>query len=235
MAPIITAIAAANDASSENSDKYAEGLRKANEALRDLMELVSMPDFEQRDGWKRKNSNRSDIVFSKRYSMGKVFTMRTVFDFPLQQAFAEHWENFIDIIHYNKNISNVRVIAELSAHADVVYYAMKDFAVVKGREFLTCRTFRRIGDEIMEAARSFELPDIKRNPNKIRGDVVLAGGRFRMDPKDATKTIVDYVMCVDFKGPDIPKVIMDATIGMFIMQDADYTRKQIEKLKSETT
>ncbi|KHN77282.1 hypothetical protein Tcan_16739 [Toxocara canis] len=122
MAPIITAIAAANDASSENSDKYAEGLRKANEALRDLMELVSMPDFEQRDGWKRKNSNRSDIVFSKRYSMGKVFTMRTVFDFPLQQAFAEHWENFIDIIHYNKNISNVRVIAELSAHADVVYF-----------------------------------------------------------------------------------------------------------------
>lgn len=45
---------------------------------------------------------------------------------------------------------------------------MKDFAVVKGREFLTCRTFRRIGDEIIEAARSFELPEIKRNPNKIR-------------------------------------------------------------------
>uniref|UniRef100_A0A0M3ITT0 START domain-containing protein n=2 Tax=Ascaris lumbricoides TaxID=6252 RepID=A0A0M3ITT0_ASCLU len=160
---------------------------------------------------------------------------QTVFDFPLQQAFAEHWENFIDIIHYNKNISNVRVITELSSHADVVYYAMKDFAVVKGREFLTCRTFRRIGDEIIEAARSFELPEIKRNPNKIRGEVVLAGGRFRMDPKDATKTIVDYVMCVDFKGPDIPKVIMDATIGMFIMQDADYTRKQIEKLKNEAT
>lgn len=73
------------------------------------------------------------------------------------------------------------------------------------------------------------------NVNASSGEVVLAGGRFRMDPKDATKTIVDYVMCVDFKGPDIPKVIMDATIGMFIMQDADYTRKQIEKLKNEAT
>ena len=42
-------------------------------------------------------------------------------------------------------------------------------------------------------------------------------------------------MCVDFNGPDIPKMIMDATIGMFIMQDAQYTRRQIEKLKLEAT
>lgn len=52
---------------------------------------------------------------------------QTVFDFPLQQAFAEHWENFIDIIHYNKNISNVRVITELSSHADVVYVSVFNF------------------------------------------------------------------------------------------------------------
>lgn len=47
-------------------------------------------------------------------------------------------------------------------------YALKDVAVVKGREFLTCRTFKRIGNEIMEAARSFDLEDVPRNPLKIR-------------------------------------------------------------------
>ncbi|VDD97302.1 unnamed protein product [Enterobius vermicularis] len=200
-----------------------------------MMELVNNPDFEDRDGWKRKNANGKDVVYSKRYAMGKVFTMRTEFDFPLQQAFAEHWENFTDIIHFNKNISDVKVIAELATNSDVVYYALKDVAVVKGREFLTCRTFKRIGNEIMEAARSFDLEDVPRNPLKIRGEVVLAGGRFRMHPKDCTRTVVDYVMCVDFNGPDIPKMIMDATIGMFIMQDAQYTRRQIEKLKLEAT
>uniref|UniRef100_A0A183D0P3 Carn_acyltransf domain-containing protein n=1 Tax=Gongylonema pulchrum TaxID=637853 RepID=A0A183D0P3_9BILA len=61
--------------------KYAEGMRQATEALRDLMELVNMPDFEDREGWKRKNSNKNDVVFSKRYSMGKVFTMKVDFLF----------------------------------------------------------------------------------------------------------------------------------------------------------
>lgn len=126
-----------------------------------MMELVNNPDFEDRDGWKRKNANGKDVVYSKRYAMGKVFTMRvrkycnerilllivfiyrcfceqirthpkqarylllaifqTEFDFPLQQAFAEHWENFTDIIHFNKNISDVKVIAELATNSDVVY------------------------------------------------------------------------------------------------------------------
>lgn len=59
--------------------KYEEGIRQANEALRDLMELVNMPDFEDHDGWKQKISNKSDVVYSKRYKMGKVFTMRVIF------------------------------------------------------------------------------------------------------------------------------------------------------------
>lgn len=62
---------------------------------------------------------------------------------------------------------------------------------------------------------------------------MLGGGRFRIHPKDSTKTIVDYVMCVDFKSPDIPKAIMDATLSMLIIQDAESIRKQIEKLKRE--
>ncbi|KAM3725348.1 Steroidogenic acute regulatory-like protein [Dirofilaria immitis] len=213
--------------------KYAESVRQANEALRDLMELVNMPDFEDHDGWKQKSANKNDIVYTKRYKMGKVFTMRTVFNFPLQQAFVEHWENFVDIIHYNKNISSVKIIADLSSNTDIVYYAMNDISTIKGREFLMCRTFRRADNEIIEAARSIDLPGFEYNPQKIRGHIVLGGGRFRIHPKDSTKTIVDYVMCVDFKSPDVPKVIMDATLSMLIMQDAESIRQQIERLKRE--
>ncbi|KAL3982945.1 START domain family protein [Acanthocheilonema viteae] len=213
--------------------KYEECIRHANDALRDLMELVNMPDFEDHDGWKQKISNKNDVVYSKRYKMGKVFTMRTVFNFPLQQAFVEHWENFVDIIHYNKNISSVKIVADLSSNTDIVYYAMNDISSIKGREFLMCRTFRRADNEIIEAARSIDLPDFEYNPQKIRGHIILGGGRFRIHPKDSTKTIVDYVMCVDFKIPDIPKVIMDTTLSMLIIQDAESIRKQIEKLKRE--
>ncbi|KAM3727044.1 Steroidogenic acute regulatory-like protein [Dirofilaria immitis] len=214
-------------------EKYAEGIRLANDALQDMMELVNMPDFESRDGWKQKSANKNDIVFSKYYAIGKIFTMRTVFDFPLQPCFAEHWENFADIAKYNKNISHVKIIDDLSPNMDVVYYAMKDFATIKGREFLMCRTFRSSGDEILEAARSFDFLGAERNPQKIRGHIILAGGRFRVCPEDSAKTIVDYVMCVDFKEKNIPKIIMDATMSTLIIQDAQFTRKQIEKLKQE--
>lgn len=63
-------------------------MRQATEALRDLMELVSMPDFEDREGWKRKSSNKKDAVYSKRYSMGKVFTMKVIHSF-LKMGFAK--------------------------------------------------------------------------------------------------------------------------------------------------
>ncbi|EFO24025.2 hypothetical protein LOAG_04464 [Loa loa] len=208
-------------------------MRHANDALQDMLELVNMPDFETHEGWKQKSANRNDIVFSKHFAVGKIFTMRTIFDFPLQASFAEHWENFADIAKYNKNISSVKIIDELASNMDVVYYAMKDFGKIKGREFLMCRTFRSSDDEIIEAARSFSLSDIECNPQKIRGHVILAGGRFRVYPEDSAKTIVDYVMCVDFKEKNIPNIIMDATMSTLIIQDAEYTRKQIEKLKEE--
>lgn len=67
----------------------------------------------------------------------------------------------------------------------------------------------------------------------FRGHVILAGGRFRVCPEDSAKTVVDYVMCVDFKEENIPNIIMDATMSTLIMQDAEYTRQQIEKLKEE--
>lgn len=49
------------------------------------------------------------------------FIFQTIFNFPLQQAFVEHWENFVDITHYNKNISSVKIIADLSSNTDIVY------------------------------------------------------------------------------------------------------------------
>ncbi|KAL3981482.1 START domain family protein [Acanthocheilonema viteae] len=232
MASAITSATVRNVIQS-NIDKYAEGMHHAKNALQDMMELVNMPDFENHEGWNQKSVNKNDIVYSKHYAIGKVFTMRTTFDFPLQASFAEHWENFADIAKYNKNISDVKIIAELASNMDVVYYAMKDFAKIKGREFLMCRTFRSSGDEILEAARSFDFKGGELDPQKIRGHVILAGGRFRVCPKDSAKTEVDYVVCVDFKEKNIPKIIMDAALSTLITQDAEYTRKQIAKLKEE--
>lgn len=65
-------------------------------------------------------------------------------------------------------LGNKRIILELIFVEAILQYAMNDYANIRGREFLICRTFRRVGDEIIEAARSFDLPDVKPNPLKIR-------------------------------------------------------------------
>lgn len=45
---------------------------------------------------------------------------------------------------------------------------MNDISSFKGRDFLMCRTHLRAGNEIVEAARSIDLPDFQFNPQKIR-------------------------------------------------------------------
>lgn len=40
--------------------------------------------------------------------------------------------------------------------------------LIKGREFLTCRLFRKIGSTVYVAAKSFEIDDIPKVKNKVR-------------------------------------------------------------------
>lgn len=67
----------------------------------------------------------------------------------------------------------------------------------------------------------------------FRGKLILGGGRFRVHPKDANKTIVDYLICLDFNGPDLTKPVVESTLSKFILQDAEWTREQVEKKNSE--
>lgn len=45
---------------------------------------------------------------------------------------------------------------------------MKDSGVVKGRDFVTTRMYRRIDDVIIEAARSYETDEVERHKKKVR-------------------------------------------------------------------
>lgn len=45
---------------------------------------------------------------------------------------------------------------------------MKDAGLVKGRDFITARIYRRVDDDIIEAARSFETDEVERYKKKIR-------------------------------------------------------------------
>lgn len=68
----------------------------------------------------------------------------------------------------------------------------------------------------------------------FRGKLLLGSGRFRIHPKDPQKTIVDYIICLDFNGPDLTKPVVESILSKLILQDAEYAREVIEKLKNDT-
>ncbi|VDD87935.1 unnamed protein product [Enterobius vermicularis] len=227
-------VAGLTDTLSTEHEKYAEALNNAGDAMKDVLTVLEDPGFETMEGWKKKKENKEDVVYSKRFPFGKVFTLRITLDAPREQIFSEHWDNFVETANLNKNTSLAEKIAILSPHAEVVHYAMKDSGLVKGRDFVTSRMYRRVDDVVLEAARSFETKEIERYKKKTRGKLILGGGRFRVHPENPQQTIVDYMISLDFNGPDLTKPIVESTISKFILQDAQWAKEHIEKKKQES-
>lgn len=56
--------------------KYEGALKAAGDAMNDVLHILSTPEFETMEGWKKKKENKSDVVYSRRFEFGKVFTLR---------------------------------------------------------------------------------------------------------------------------------------------------------------
>lgn len=44
--------------------------------MKDVLTVLEDPGFETMEGWKKKKENKEDVVYSKRFPFGKVFTLR---------------------------------------------------------------------------------------------------------------------------------------------------------------
>lgn len=67
--------------------------------------------------------------------------------------------------------------------------------------------------------------------NFFRGNLLLGGGRFQIHPDDPEKTIVDYIVCLEFNGSDLAKPVLESVLSKMILQDAEFLREITEELK----
>ncbi|EFO25586.1 hypothetical protein LOAG_02894 [Loa loa] len=211
--------------------KYEKALNDAEDVMNATLNIINTPEFETMEGWKLKGENKVDKIYTKRFAIGKIFTLRTILEMPRDELFFEHWNNFEEVAYRNKNTSLAEKIAVLTPHVEIIHFAMKDSGLVKGRDFVTTRIYRYIDDSIIEATRSYNTDEVKRHKKKTRGNLLLGSGRFRIHPNDSQKTIVDYIICLDFNGPDLTKPVVESVLSKLILQDAEYAREAIEKLK----
>lgn len=56
--------------------KYERALNDVVEAMNEVLSIINTPEFETMEGWKLKKENKIDKVFSKRFPVGKIFTLR---------------------------------------------------------------------------------------------------------------------------------------------------------------
>ena len=100
--------------------------------------------------------------------------------------------------------------------------------IVKSRDFVTARIWRKAGDQIYIGARSVEVDEVKETKDRVRGKLYLGCGR--LTPTEGDKTSIEYILSIDFKG-FIPKSILNAVMGKLILKDFEETAKHFKEMK----
>uniref|UniRef100_A0AC34G2Q4 START domain-containing protein n=1 Tax=Panagrolaimus sp. ES5 TaxID=591445 RepID=A0AC34G2Q4_9BILA len=185
------------------------------------------PDFQSRKDWKIEIDNDNVKIHSKHYPFGNAALPAS-----MEVAFEESYNNFENMSTWNSNICYTKMVTRLTEHADIIHYANPDVMIVKSRDYVVGRLWRKIGDELFCAARSVELDDIPETSNRVRGRLHLGCGKFTPDKLNPNITHVEYVLCIDLKGY-IPKYIINAVMGKMMVKDFEETLKRYHDIAAE--
>ncbi|VDK50520.1 unnamed protein product [Anisakis simplex] len=211
--------------------KYKDALYSAGQAMEDLIHICRSVQFETHEGWEKRASRKNFIVYSKLFPIGNVFTLRTEIEFPLEQIFREHWNNFEKTPQFNKNAAFAKRVVTLAPLADIIHYGLSEDIGVSARDFLAGRMTRRLGNEIFVAARSFEENSYESIKDSIRGNLVLGGARFRANQANPRNTIIDYVLCAELSGSDVSSEKNDQILMKFMIEDIECVKNQIQHIR----
>ncbi|KIH67088.1 hypothetical protein ANCDUO_02587 [Ancylostoma duodenale] len=136
---------------------------------------------------------------------------------------------------WNCNVHSVDRLGTISEHADILHYTTSEVVVIKGRDFVVCRMWRKVGDSYVVAATSFDN-DVPVVAKKKRGWVNVCAGKFTPSANDPTKCTVEYIVSVDLKDKLTPKAVLSSGIADMVIKDArnadKYIEEEISKQKS---
>uniref|UniRef100_A0A1I7Y6W2 START domain-containing protein n=1 Tax=Steinernema glaseri TaxID=37863 RepID=A0A1I7Y6W2_9BILA len=211
-------------------EKYKQGMVNASESLKEAYEIFNSVSFATKEDWKKETEQNGDIVYSKNIKYGKLFTLSSELPLDCETVFKDNWTGIENLSQWNPNYAFSHSFKTLTDHADLIHYGNNDMMVVKGRDFVVGRMWRKIGDAFFLSGRSFETPDIPESKNNVRAVLHLGAGRFQPHPSDPTKCKVDFIMCLDFKGW-IPSKVINAVMGKMMIQDAEVNKKRCEQMR----
>ncbi|CAI2315035.1 unnamed protein product [Caenorhabditis sp. 36 PRJEB53466] len=218
----------------KDDEKYADALQISGDVFREVEALFNDENYATRNGWFKDESNdEGDVVFAKDTPNGRMVTISTELPMSPEEVIKETWEGSETLPEWNPHINFAKRLAAPTSHFDVVTYGNNDVLVVSGREFVSARIWRKVGDTYILASRSVNLPWFKStHKGKVRAHLHLAGARFRPNPQNPDSTLTDVVMLADLKG-FLPKLIVNQVMGRVMIMDTVTNRRHFTDLKAK--
>ncbi|TKR96576.1 hypothetical protein L596_010577 [Steinernema carpocapsae] len=206
--------------------KYQNGMKNASEALKEAYDIFNSEDFATKNGWKKEAESHGDVMYSKMVSYGKMFGITVDMPLDYESIFQENWVG----LEQETSQRFDHIYKKLTDHVDIVHTGNSDMVVVKGRDIVACRMWRKVENVIYMAGRSFKTDDLPETKDHIRATMHLCGNRYQPDPNDPTRCRADFVMCFDLKGW-IPVKVINALMGSMILKDVDEHKKKFQVMR----
>ncbi|CCA65566.1 START domain-containing protein [Caenorhabditis elegans] len=219
-----------------DDEKYATALKTCGEVFAEVEAIFNDENYLSHAGWfKDESNNEGDVVYAKDTPHGRMVTISTELPMPVEDVMKETWNGMEALPEWNQNINFAARIAAPTSNFDIVTYGNNDVLVVSGREFVSARIWRKVGDGFILASRSVTVPSFKsKHKGKVRAHLHLAGARFRPNPENPETTLTDVVMLADLKGY-LPKMIVNQVIGRIMIMDTVTNRRHFQNLKAKRT
>jgi len=231
-------------------DKYGfvEQLRSDTKQFRDCYKasleaiehghgILTDESFVKKDGWKieQENTETQTCIYSKSLpKLGKVFVVVSEFDKVLDALFDIVYGKCEETPTWNPTVAEYKKILDIGKNTDLVYSRCPDAfgGLVKSREFIEARTWRKIGDAYVVAGKTIDCESApKAVKGVVRGETLLGTMMLEPAPGKTQSTRLTWLNCADLKGM-LPRSLVDRSVSHVFMEYTVHLRKRLSAVEN---
>jgi len=213
-----------------NDPKYKPYYDSAVASLKETLSILDGDSWKNKTGWTLENERSGDKAYSKSgvQKKGKTFVATGEFNINAEDLLRELWDNIEGTPSWNPTILEYKKLLAVGLQTDVAYNAFADLlgGIVKSRDFVDARCWRKVGNAYCLSAQSIEFPEMPPQKSRVRGED--SPGIFRIHPIDGKpgKCTAEFVMNTDLKGYLLKSVVEKVTHGT-MLDYFEHLRKRV--------
>lgn len=151
----------------------------------------------------------------------------------LQKFVEEDWDGVENMPIWNDDVEFTRRLVKLTDNSDIIHYANFPIFMVSARDYVSIRLRRMVNGVAYTSAYSIDeklAPESYPSDGRVRGFIHLSSGRFQHHPTKPDHTLLDVILCLDFKG-FLPKSLINSQMPKQLYKGSLKHKKHMINLK----